>query len=125
MGGGHAGVEFLFSLMVNKVWVNGGAVAFTSCFTSAACASVVSAVSACATRAHRCVVLRLPLSANVVLQVFAADKAQYYEVLVEYKGTKTSGAPMAAAAAAWGTSNIYARLVPPSSFYSVDMRGFM
>ena len=42
-------------------------------------------------------------------QVFMADKSQYYEVLVEYKGTKTSGAPMAAAAAAWGAANIYAR----------------
>ena len=35
-----------------------------------------------------------------------ADKSQYYEVLVEYKGTKTSGAPMAAD---WGAANIYAR----------------
>jgi hypothetical protein len=38
-----------------------------------------------------------------------ADQAQYYEVLVEYKGTKTSGAPMVAAATGWGTSNIFAR----------------
>ena len=44
-------------------------------------------------------------------QVFMADKSQYYEVLVEYKGTKTSGAPMAAAAADWGAANIYARCV--------------
>ena len=43
------------------------------------------------------------------VQVFMADSSQYYEVIVEYKGTKTSGAPMAAAAAGWGTSNIYAR----------------
>ena len=39
-------------------------------------------------------------------QVFMADKSQYYEVLVEYKGTKTSRAPMAAD---WGAANIYAR----------------
>ncbi len=41
--------------------------------------------------------------------MFLADDAQYYEVLVEYKGTKTSGLPMVAAAAGWGAGNIYAR----------------
>jgi hypothetical protein len=40
-----------------------------------------------------------------------ADKLQYYELLVEYKGTKTSGAPMAAAASGWGAANIFARSV--------------
>ncbi len=38
-----------------------------------------------------------------------ADKLQHYELLVEYKGTKTSGAPMAAAASGWGAENIFAR----------------
>jgi hypothetical protein len=43
-------------------------------------------------------------------QVFVAASGQHYEVIVEYKGTKASGAPMAAAAAGWGSSNVYARL---------------
>lgn len=70
-----------------QVWVNGGAVAFSACFTSAACANTVSAV-------------------------FVAASGHYYEVLVEYKGTKSSGAPMAAAAAGWGAANVYARFDP-------------
>ncbi len=45
-------------------------------------------------------------------QVFMADNSHVYEVLVEYKGTKASGAPMVAAAADWGSSNIFARSVP-------------
>jgi hypothetical protein len=35
-------------------------------------------------------------------------------VLVEYKGTKTSGAAMHDAAASWGASNIYSRYVTVS-----------
>lgn len=54
-------------------------------------------------------------------QVFMADKSQYYEVLVEYKGTKTSGAPMAAAAADWGAANIYARCVHHSVLSDVAL----
>jgi hypothetical protein len=38
-----------------------------------------------------------------------ADKLQHYELLVEYKGTKTSGAPMAAAASGWGAENMFAK----------------
>lgn len=93
-------------LMLAQVWVNGGAVAFSACFTSAACANAVSAV-----RKFKKNIIRYVLDAHDWNnQVFVAASGQHYEVIVEYKGTKASGAPLVAAAAGWGSSNVYARL---------------
>ncbi len=91
------------ALMMFQVWVNGGAVAFSACFTSAACANTVSAV-----RKFEGIFARTMFCSRCN-QVFVAASGHYYEVLVEYKGTKSSGAPMAAAAAGWGAANVYAR----------------
>jgi hypothetical protein len=42
----------LNALMFIKVWINGGAVAFSACFSSTACTTTVSAVSALTCRSH-------------------------------------------------------------------------